>query len=54
MPTIEYFVWRDQIKGARQMGWTIQERYFNNFFRGYKNAYFHAYAQSMHPFGYIE
>ena len=54
MPTIEYFIWRDQIKGARQMGWTIQERYFNNFFRGYKNAYFHAYAQSMHPFGYNE
>ena len=54
MPTIEYFVWRDQIKGARKMGWTIQERHFNNFFRGYKNAYFHAYAQSMHPFGYNE
>lgn len=54
MPTIEYFVWRDQIKMARQSGWTIQERYFNSFFRGYKNVFFHAYAQSLHPFGYIE
>lgn len=54
MPTIEYFIWRDQIKNARKMGWTIQERYFNNFFRGYKNAYFHAYAQGIHPFGYNE
>jgi len=54
MPTIEYLVWRDQIKMARQSGWTIQERYFNNFFRGYKNVFFHAYAQSMHPWGYLE
>lgn len=54
MPTIEYLVWRDQIKSARQSGWTIQERYFNSFFRGYKNVFFHAYAQSMHPFGYLE
>jgi len=54
MPTIEYFVWRDQIKMARQSGWTVQERYFNSFWRGYKNVFFHAYAQSMHPFGYLE
>jgi len=54
MPTIEYLVWRDQVKGARQSGWTIQERYFNNFFRGHKNVYFQAYAQSLHPFGYNE
>lgn len=54
MPTIEYLVWRDQVKNARQSGWTIQERYFNNFFRGYKNVFFHAYAQSIHPWGYLE
>lgn len=54
MPSIEYFIWRDQIKNARSSGWTVQERYFNNFFRGYKNAYFHAYAQGIHPFGYNE
>lgn len=54
MPTIEYLVWRDQIKSARSSGWTIQERYFNSFFRGYKNIFFQAYAQSIHPWGYIE
>ena len=54
MPTIEYLVWRDQIKMARQSGWTIQERYFNSFFRGHRNVFYHAYAQSLHPFGYLE
>ena len=54
MPTLQYFIWRDQVKMARRSGWTIQERYFNSFFRGHKNIYFHAYAQSMHPFGYNE
>ena len=54
MPIMQYLIWRDQIKMARQSGWTIQERYFNNFFRGHKNIYFHAYSQAIHPFGYIE
>jgi len=54
MPGIEYLVWRDQIKMARQSGWTVQERYFNSFWRGYKNVFFHAYAQSIHPWGYLE
>ncbi len=54
MPTLEYLIWRDQVKMARKSGWTIQERYFNTFFRGYKNVHFHAYAQTLHPFGYLE
>lgn len=54
MPTIEYFVWRDQMKMARQSGWTITERYFQSFFRGYRNVFFHAYAQGIHPWGYLE
>lgn len=54
MPTIEYIVWRDQMKLARQSGWTITERYYQSFFRGYRNVFFHAYAQGIHPWGYLE
>ena len=53
VPTNEYFVCRDQIKKARQSGWTITELYFQSFFRGYCKVLFHAFAQGIHPWGYL-
>jgi hypothetical protein len=54
LPTIEYFVCRDQIKMARQSGWTITERYFQSFFCGYRNVFSHAYEQGINPWGYLK
>ena len=44
LPTLTYFTWRDQMINAREEGWTIQEKFFNHFFRQ-KNIYYHAYSQ---------
>ena len=44
LPTLTYFTWRAQMIQAREDGWTIQEKFFNHFFRQ-KNIYYHAYSQ---------
>ncbi len=53
MPTLQYFCWNPLMASARQGGWTIQEKLFNNYFR-VRNVYYHAYAQHLHPWGYID
>jgi len=53
LPTLQYFMWNPLVASARQGGWTIQEKLYNNYFRN-RNIYFHAYAQSLHPWGYLE
>jgi hypothetical protein len=53
LPTFQYFVWNPHMRAARESGWTVQEKLFHNFFR-INNINYHAYAQAIHPFGYLE
>lgn len=53
LPTLQYFMWNPLTATARQGGWTIQEKLYNSYFRN-RNIQFHAYGQSLHPWGYIE
>ena len=46
-------MWNPLTYHARRGGWTEQEKVFHNFWRG-DNIMYHAYAQSMHPMGYLE
>jgi len=53
LPTLTYFTWRVQMLQTREQGFTVQEKFFNHFFKQ-KNIYFHAYSQQLHPWSYID
>lgn len=46
-------MWRPTMEYARMSGWTVQEKIFHTFFRT-PNITYHAYAQALHPFSYLE
>ena len=53
LPGFSYITHKLPMKWLREQGWTIQETMYFNFFR-WENFNYHAYAQTMHPFGYLE
>lgn len=53
LPTITYFSWKPNMEDARESGWTVQERFFFNFFRS-PTYYYHIFGQHFHPYGYLE
>jgi hypothetical protein len=53
LPTLTYFSWKPIMEGARASGWTVQERFFFNFFRS-PTYHYHIFGQYFHPYGYLE
>jgi hypothetical protein len=53
LPGIQYFIWNDQIRWAREHGYTIAEKFFTTF-RHSNTITLHALAQMVHPYGYLD
>ena len=52
MPGFQYFIWNEQVKWAREYGYTLSEKFLTNF-RHSNSITMHALAQMVHPYGYL-
>lgn len=52
MPGIQYFIWNDQVRWAREHGYTLAESFYTHF-RHAHTITMHAMAQMVHPYGYL-
>ena len=53
MPGLQFFVWNEQVRWAREYGYTISEKLYHSWLR-VPNIQYHAMTQQLHPWGWLE
>lgn len=53
LPGLKYFVWDEQVRWAREWGYTLGERMYHSM-RQDPNISLHAMGQQVHPWGWLE
>jgi len=52
LPSIQFFIWNDKIRWARESGYTLTENFFHHF-RHANSITMHAIGQMLHPYGLL-